>query len=81
MLGRYELESQCACLRFQSFFDVLRISFFVFSEDAFIVCLPSGQEVINDASEFMGCCRYCLWWPQFGTHAPIVLAEGAMAMM
>jgi hypothetical protein len=81
MLGRDELESQCTRLRFQSVFDVFGVPRCVSGEGAFIVCLPSCQEVMNDASQFMGRSRHCLWRSQFGPHAAIVLAEGAVAMV
>ena len=81
VLGRDEMESQGACLLFQSFFDVLGVPRFVFGEDAFIVSLPSCQEVIDDASEFMGRSGDRLWRPQFGAHAAIVLAKGAVAVV
>ena len=66
---------------FQSHLGTLAEPGFQFGEDAFLVGLPRGDQVIEDPSQLVGCGDNGLGDSQFGSHAPVVFAQIGMAVI
>src|SRR5262245_63176045 len=64
-------------LRFRPFLEEILL----LSEHAFVVGLSRGEQVKNDASEFVGSGNICLGGAESGAHTAIVLAQKALAAM
>ncbi len=70
-----ELEAEVASLSAESGCQTLPISSFVFSEDAFVISFSSGDEVIDDAREFMRRGGDGLGGAQSGAQATVILPQ------
>ena len=54
---------------------------FPLGEDAFLIGLASGEQMVEDACQLMSGCSNSFWSPEFGTYAPVVMAKNRLVVM
>jgi len=54
---------------------------FPFGEDALLVGLAGGEQMVKDACQLMSCCGDCFWGAELGPHASVVMAKNRLIVM
>ena len=54
---------------------------FPLSEDALLIRLAGGEQMIEDASQLVGGRGDGFWGTEFGAHAPVVVAKRRLVVM
>ena len=74
-----KLEAVFFCLLHELLLEPVLVLYFLLCEDCFIIGMPVGKHVEDDASQFVSCGGDGLGRSQFGAHAAIVLAQPRLA--
>ncbi len=74
-----ELEAVFSSLLSEFLLRALVVLHLLLAEDAFVIGLPGGEQVIEDACQLVRGGRDGLGRAEFGAHTPVVLAQPGLA--